>query len=360
MKASVQDFEIPVAADLLDDPTSMSIDEAVDAIFTERGWPLLGGPSGAGWSMWSTAQRCARLFQVTHELGKTNAHREILGGMVPAPLQIGALFHTLQALYYAAALGDQAIVASDRKGLCAPAYRGPGRVKMWPSNPNAADELLLALKTMCGADEAALERQLKASVGQTPMPEAPAARAPSLSVVLEAERLFDAHTRYWGKVEDVTPLAVEWFAGDDRLGYTCRYDMIARVGDKDPIIPPGVYVFEKKTAKWLDEAYLEGWALDGEPLGQLLLWEPSGCKARFGELTGLVMDVVSKGKVPECKRIILPPDIPAARNHGRWINHTKAQIAMWRATNVYPQSFANCHSRYGRCSNWNNCLMATE
>ncbi len=93
------DFEIPIAADLLD-TAAMPIDEAVDQIFAEKGWPLLGGPSGRGWSFFSTAQRCGRLFQTTYDVpGGTNAHRQTLGGSVPAPLQIGGLFHVLEALY---------------------------------------------------------------------------------------------------------------------------------------------------------------------------------------------------------------------------------------------------------------------
>lgn len=355
-----KDFDVPIAADLLDDGTAMAIDEAVDAIFVEKGWPLLGGPSGRGWSHFSVAQRCARLFQATYDSqGDGNAHRKTLGGVVPAPLQIGALFHTLEALYYGVALGDNALVMPDRKGLCAPAFRGPGRSKLWPSNPNAADELLVALKAMCGVSDTALEEQLKASVGQTPLPEAPA-RAPSLSVILEAERLFDAHTRHWGKVEDVTPLAIEWFAADEQLGYTCRYDAIMRVGDKDPIIPPGVYIFERKTAKWLDESYLESWTIDGEILGQIHCWHHSDCERRFGKLDGVVMDVVSKGKIPECRRIVIPPDIPMAQAHARWIEMTKASISLWRALRVYPQSFANCFGRYGRCSQWSNCALGLE
>lgn len=359
MVAPRKDFEIPIAPDLLDDTSTMPIDEAVDAIFTERGWPLLGGPSGRGWSFFSVAQRCGRLFQATYDHGQPNAHREILGGAVPAPLQIGALFHTLEALYYAAALGEHAIIAPERRGLCAPQCRSAGRPKIWKADPHAVDELLRALKAMCGANEDQLERQLRASVGQAPLP-TPPARAPSLTVVLEAERLFDAHVRYWGKTEDVTPLAVEWFSEDEKLGYTCRYDAIMRVGDNDPLIPPGVYIFERKTAKWLDESYLESWTIDGEVLGQIHCWHNSDCERRFGKLSGVVMDVVSKGKAPECRRIVIPPDVPMAAQHARWVEMTKSNISLWRALQVYPQSFANCFSRYGRCSQWSNCALGLE
>lgn len=342
-----EDFVIPIAPDLLE-PDAMPIDEAIEKIFAAKGWPLLGGPSGRGWSHFSVAQRCARLFQATFDLpGQANAHREILGGGIPVALQIGVLFHTLLALYYAAELGTHALVIPERRGLCSLAHAGRGRQKTWASSPNAPDELLAALKAMCLVSEHASD-------------EAKAALTPSLDVILEGERLFDAHTAHWSDIEDVTPLAVEWYAADERLGYSSRFDMVGRVGDNDLCLPPGVYIFEHKTAKWLDESYLESWTIDGEVLGEIHCWHNSECEKRFGPLAGVVMDVVSKGKIPECRRIVIPPDVPMAATHARWIELTKAQISLWRALKVYPQSFANCFNRYGRCSQWTNCALGLE
>lgn len=359
MTSAFKDFDIPIAPEYMPAGATLSIDEAIDKVCEQNGWPLLGGPSGKGWSYWSTSQLCPRLFQVTYEGNRDEKRRqETAGGGVPMPLQVGALFHTLTALHYAAEMGEQSIVAPNRGGLCSLEFRGPGRVKLWPSTPDAPEQLLNALKAMCGADED-VEDAIAAD-GQAVLPDAGGAPAPSLLVVLEAERLFDAHTRHWGKIEDMNPLAVEWFAEDTALGYTCRYDMIARVGDNDPYIPPGLYDVERKSTKWINEEYLEGWVLDGEPLGQIAIWKASGCEKKFGPLTGVVIDVVSKAKVPECRRIVLPADLAAAKTHTRWINYMKGQVALWRATNTYPQYFASCHGRYGRCANWNNCVTATE
>lgn len=345
-----KDFEIPVADNLLQDPDALTVDEATEIIFTEKDWPLLGGPSGAGWSYWSVAQRCARLFQASYDQGARDekVRQAILGGVVPAPLQIGALYHTLEALYYAAEFpGGECLVAADRGGLCAVEAAGAGRRKLWAAPPDAVGQFLTALKEMCGYIDGIWIKEKARD------------RAPDLAIILEAERLFGAHTDYWGRNEDLYPLAIEWFAGDPRLGYTCRYDAIMRVGENDPIMgaTPGVYIFERKTAKWIDEIFLEGWTMDGEVLGQLMLWESSGCAQRFGALTGIVIDIVSKSKAPQLKRLILGPDLPPVANHARWIEHTKAMISLWRSTQSYPQSFANCHGRYGRCALFNDCAM---
>ncbi len=324
-----KDFEIFGAVDLPSEH-AINIDEAVDAFFKVQGWPLVGGPSGRGWSYFSAATRCGQLFKKSFDVAADGLTRKIHG----QPLQIGALFHTLQALYYGAGLGNAAILP-DRKGLVSEEIRLKGRRTRWTPPQTAADDLLRALKALCDDDTAP---------------------SPDRFVVEEAERLFDAHTNWWSDKEDVTPLGVEVFAEHARIGYTCRYDLIGRVGVNDPFLPPGVYVFEKKTAKWIDELYLEGWALDGEILGEIMCWEAGGMPEMFGPLQGVVLDVVSKGKVPECRRIVLPPTLPAVEQHKKWIQWTAAQIQQWRAIGVYPQAFGNCWTRYGRCEQFENCV----
>lgn len=314
---------------------TISIDEAVDNIFNQRKWPLLGGPSGRGWSFFSVAMRCAQLFRATYDV-PAQALAERVKRLPGLPLQIGALFHTLMALYYGAGLGN-ATVLPDRGGLVAEAVKLPSRRRRFTVPSTAADDLIAVLKQLCESDQP----------------------SPLLDVVLEAERLFDAHTDFYGRGrEDVAPLGVEVFAEHPQLGYTCRYDMIGAVGLHDPVIQtPGVFIFERKTTRWIDEKYLEGWALDGEVLGQLSCWKPSGMEAMFGPLAGIVIDVVSKGRIPECRRVILPATLPAVAQHERWVRYHNAQIHLWRAMGLYPQSYANCWGRYGRCSEFDNCVL---
>lgn len=329
LQKTSDDFEIFGAVDMPSERT-INIDQAVDKIFEMWGWPLLGGPSGRGWSYYSTAGRCAQLFKKSFDVAP-----EALTRRVHAPaLQIGALFHVLEALFYGGGLGDS-YVLPERGGLITESIKLPGRRRRWRVPPTAADDLLAALKALCDSDEP----------------------SPDLSVVLEAERIFDTHTNWWGDREDVTPLGVEIFARHPQIGYTCRYDLIGRVGNNDPALPPGVVVFEKKSAKWIDEKFLEGWSLDGEILGQIMCWEPSGMAELFGPLSALVVDVVSKGKTPDCRRIVLPKTLPAVQQHERWVRWLEAEIHTWRAIGVYPQRLMNCWTRYGRCEEFENCVL---
>lgn len=326
------DFEMFGVLDDVDPDGTISIDEAVDGIFNQRKWPLLGGPSGKGWSFFSVAQRCAQLFRKLYDTPAEQLTKALPG----APLQIGALFHVLMALYYGAGLGN-ATVLPDRGGLVAESIKLPSRRRRFTVPPTAADDLIAVLKELCNSDRP----------------------SPRLDVVLEAERLYDAHTNFYGAGrEDVTPLGVEVFAAHPQLGYTCRYDMIGAVGENDLVIKtPGVFIFERKSTKWIDEKYLEGWALDGEILGQLMCWKPSGMEATFGPLAGIIIDVVSKARLPECRRVILPATLPAVGQHERWVRYCNSQIHLWRAMGIYPQSYANCWGRYGRCDQFDNCVL---
>jgi hypothetical protein len=345
MNGSDSDFIIPVPLGL-GGPNMMPIDEAVEIACDKLDLPFLGGPSGRGWSMFSTAQKCPWLFYLTYDApGMNGAERR----WPAAPLQIGGLYHTLQALYYAPGLDDGAFMV-DRGIVSAAIVSKRGRRKPINVRPSAADDLLTELKTM--GDPL---RDLEAK-GEP-------IRKPSLAIILEAERLFDAHTNYYGNGnEDLEPLAIEWLARHDKLGYTCRYDAIVRVGEGDPLVRAyglkagSIAVLERKTAGWLSEPVLEGWPLDGEILGQLMSWKVSGCEALFGPLAALVIDVVTKKKVPELRRIIMHPDqVMSVKAHERWTALQNAEIALWRGTGLYAQRFSSCFDRWGKCSEWEQC-----
>jgi hypothetical protein len=327
------DFEFHVDVDLPSE-SRINIDEATDLIFKENDWPLTGGPSGRGWSYYSVAGRCAQLFRRTYDVPAELATKKVHG----SPLQIGALFHTLEALYYGAGLGEAYVLpemggTGRAGGLVSEELKLAGRRKRWQVPPTAADDFLRALRRLIDSE----------------------APSPDPAVVNEAERLFDLHTNWWGDREDVTPLGVEVFARHPQLGYTCRYDMIGRVGPNDPVLPKGVVIFEKKCAKWINEQYLSGWSMDGEILGQLLCWKVSGMEEMFGPLEAIVIDIVSKAKTPDCRRVVLPPTLPSVATHAKWVRWLDAEIQMWRATGAYPQRFGNCWGRYGLCEEFGNC-----
>lgn len=329
----------------------MPIDEAIEIACKKLGLPLLGGPSGRGWSFHSTAQRCPHLFRAEHLVngGRETRHPSMA-------LQVGALYHTLQALFYGPGLGPCLEVERGLIGSEALKARRGRKPQMLEIPETAADMLLSELKLM--ADP--LEEDLTASLEK----KEPSPR-PSRAVIMEAEACFDAHTGYYnGGVarEDVTTLAIEWFALNEALEYTCRYDHIGRLGPNDPLgLPAGsVVIFERKTSRWLSEMAQIGWFLDGEILGQILNWQPSGCQDLFGPLAAVVVDIVTKQKSPQFLRVVVPPTVPAVDEHGRWIRYTQAQMRQWSATGVYPKYFTQCFDRWGKCGMWESCARGDK
>lgn len=341
------DFAIHIEPSLAD---AMPIEEAIAQVCEELKLPLLGGASGQGWSLYSTAQRCPHLFKRQHVEGAGGELR------VPAePLQIGTLYHFLQALYYAPGLGP---AVYQREGLISAelyAKRRGRKPKTIEIPPEAADWALAKLREMAQP----LEAELRASIegGKPPY-------KPSANVVAVAEGCFDAHTAYYGNGnEDMIPLAIEWHATNEALEYTCRYDMIARLGPNDPLgLPEGsIVIMERKTAGWLSEMTREGWHLDGEILGEILNWEPSGCEQLFGPLAAVVIDVVTKkADKPEYLRVVVPASAPPVNSHGRWIRWMQSQIRLWESTGVYPQFFTQCFDRWGKCGEWDNCARGCK
>lgn len=352
---SADDFAVHVPIGL-EAAHAMPLDKAIEIASEALGLPILGGPSGRGWSYYSTAQRCGHLFNVTYPLEargsiasllKVNADRRVPA----APLQIGGLYHTLQALYYGVGLGN---ATHHERGLLAEHLKvtRQGRPKRATVPPDAADQLLRKLKEMAEADIT------KATEGEPPRP--------SAAMIVEAERLFDAHTAYYGTREDVTPLAMEWLALNERMNYTCRYDMIGAVGPADPLVTSGqaqagdVFIYERKTAAWLSEMALTGWFLDGEILGEILNWNASGCDRLFGPLKGVIVDIVAKTKIPKLHQVIVGADLPTVADHERWLRYTQGEVAMWEASGAYPKRFAQCFDKWGMCGNWHACAQRED
>lgn len=346
------DFTIPLPASI-EAPNAMPLDEAVAIACAKLGLPILGGPSGSGWSLYSVAQRCPHLFKRSYvDVPTENVTAAHEMRAPAAPLQIGALYHTLQAFFYACGLGEcieheRGLIASNLK----PKLRGRPKKHTIPNN--AADLLLAELRTMA---DALVDLEAAANGGKV------AAKKPSAALIYEAERCFDAHTAFYADKEDLEPLAIEWKAENEELRYTCRYDAIFRVGPQHPLVYSGspiqagsTVVYERKTSAYLSEMAKDGWFLDGEILGELLNWKPSGCEKLFGPLAGVVVDIVTKAKTPAFHQVIVPTTLPTVAEHERWIRYTQGEMAMWQASGTYPKRLTQCFDRWGRCGNWHAC-----
>ncbi len=321
------------------DENAMNADEALDIACKRLSLPTLGGPSRRGWSYFNNAMSCPYRWFLRY-MGKQPeevAH--------PKVLQIGSLYHALQAFTEAPRLGPCVSINHGLMSLGMTARtRGRPPTNTYVVPDGSVDRLLAVLKEMAHA----------ASTGK--------ARGPTMNYILEAERLWEHHVEHWDHgAEDQQPLAVEWLAEHPSMEYSCRYDGIMKAGKNDPQFPEGaVTIRELKTASWMDEERSEGWYLDGEILGQLMLWEPSGAAARFGPLHALVVNVVTKGKVPQCQLITVPANLPAVKRHAKWIAYLNAEIAMWKATDTYPQHWVACQDRFGRCPYWGHCTSITD
>jgi len=119
---------------------------------------------------------------------------------------------------------------------------------------------------------------------------------------------------------------------------------------------PGTYVFEHKTAGRFDMDTIDGWANDGEILGEIALWKRLGLDKRFGELRGVVVNIIGKQKEPKFHRTIVAPSSLQLASHLDDLRRWDGLIQLSRSTNNFPHARSNCIGRYGRCDHWDHCV----
>jgi hypothetical protein len=183
-------------------------------------------------------------------------------------------------------------------------------------------------------------------------PEAP------MEIVAEAWRVYQAYTANYEEREYLTPLAIEHSAASTT--YSCRYDMIARVDVDVMGIPKGVFVVEAKTTSRFDGPSLDGWRNDGEVLGQMLLWKDLGLDRKFGELAGVIINLLGKQKIPQFRRIILPVQAWQINAHRHEIGQWQGLEGLYRASGIWPRARQSCVSRYGMCELFSHCATGTD
>lgn len=249
--------------------------------------------SGLGWSYWSTLQRCPREFYLTYV---KPVDTESLGK--PYPLEIGSYYHAFQAL----SLSEDPV-----------------------PTPTALRKFLFKHKA-------------------------------NPETVGEAWRVFEAYLSYYGESDYLEPLAIEYTAHHKRSNFSCRYDLIARVSNRNhDLIQQGVYIVERKTAAAFTVDVIDGWDLDGEVLGQMLLWDRCGLSKKFGPLRGVIVDIVGKQKEPKFHRTVVSKDSFRVRRHLQALNHMKAERDRYVKLKKWPMYTANCIRRYGRCPLYDVC-----
>jgi hypothetical protein len=272
------------------------VDEALGRIFDKYKLERLGGASSdLGWTSFALFQRCPYAWQRWYltPCQKYAAFEE------PMPLMVGSLVHTHMAVYYQ---------------------------KMLEPGFPLAPEHLCQLLTAEGVDPAANQ---------------------------EAWRLFAAYRRHY-QGEVIWPLAVEYKVVNPRTGLSCRYDMIARFPET-PSRLAGTYIVETKTSARFDDATLTGWVNDGEVIGQRMLWDQLHLDRRFGELKGVIVNIVGKQKSPMFHRTFVARDRWQVKQHAEDLAAFHALRKVYEAAGTFPRARANCVSKYGKCSEWEHC-----
>lgn len=286
---------------IIEDPNIVPMDSALwQAAQTLELRFIITGGSGYGWSRYSTLQKCPYKYNLKYR-------KKVERGAAPAPLEIGACFHAFMAMYYQR-INDLTI----------------GHEQPTPEAGELCDLLL-----EYNAD--ALR-------------------------VNEAWRIFEAYAAHYENNGDyLHPLAVEVHAADRKSPSTCRYDLIAEVHETRPGILPGIYIVEHKSASRLDRGNQEGWHLDGEIMGQLMLWGPSGMKAKYGPLQGVIVNIVTKTKWPNFHREIVSPPTKHIRRQKKDLKMWRGLETLYDSTNTWPRSLASCWGRYGACEFFDHC-----
>lgn len=277
------------------------LDEAMNKICLELGLKFRpGGASAYGWSTRSLLLACPYKYKKLYlDRPKDGGPR----GRSSTPLETGGLYHQLLAFHYMAMMP------------------GMGGLK----GPVEYDWVKRRL----------LEEKV------------------SGEVVMEGFRLFDAY-RFYYEQDYIRPLDVEIEASDGNRN-TCRYDAIVEVVPNEALVPPGVYICEHKTARAFDFATLEQWKNDGQIIGQLYIWRQARLKRKYGHLAGVLVNLISKTKTPQFRRIVIAPQAWQLAGHARDLKVWDALENFYRAVGVFPRNRASCRGPYGLCPLHDHC-----
>lgn len=264
-------------------PNAVPMDVAVAKAFAQAGAPVLGGPSGDGWSKLADLQRCPYRYYLMHE------RKLVLPGPLPPPLEIGILHHAVLACHYARLLPE---------GY--PGYH--------PRTPPPME--LIDMVEAAGAE---------------------------LSNVMTARRLLWGYLEYW-PLDSVEPVAVEYQAGVEGI-HTCRYDMVGWHDDE-------LWIYEHKTASIETPELMDAWFLDGEVLGEMYGWKLSNLESVFGKLAGVCINIAFKNTPPRYRRLKVVVPAAVQRAYERDRAYYNAERRRHRASGYWPRKLQGCLSRY--------------
>lgn len=281
-----------------------SAEWALAEIFEAAGVPRLGGASGGrGWSAISTFQKCPYLYRRRY----MDTERGILDHVPKSPaLEIGTLVHVLLAVTSA--------------GKIDPSY---------PLTATSVRDQLLA--KMVNPED-----------------------------VNEAWRVVTGYWAYYPR-DKFVPLAVEHLVVDPKTGDSCRLDEIWWLDEPEPGFQAGVFIVDHKTAARFDNATLEGWPNDGEIVGLCDLWDRTKMAKRFGQLQGVIINILGKQKELQFERRLVRPSRALIKDHRKSLQIWNASIDMAKALGSFPRARAACVQRYGYlCDEFEHCVQRED
>lgn len=281
-------------------------DLVLQKAFDELHVPRLGGQSsGRGWTSIALFQKCPYAWKRRYEL-ETEARKRGTQLIMPESegIAVGSLVHTFLALHY-----SNLVTGFPHYGI------SPEQIK---------DRCL---------------------------------REANPKFVNEAWRVFVGYRlHYQYEDEQILPLGIEHDLRDPRTGESCRYDLIAHFPEPTLMRQAGTFIIEHKTAKIFDRGVTEGWANDGEVLGQVYAWRNLKLDLRFGELQGVLVNVLGK-QVKEQKfhRMLVAPSSWQLDEHGRDLKRWEGLIQLSRGSSNFPRARNACVNKFGFCEHYEHC-----
>jgi len=314
MTEPTKTVHLPMAPVASDDPglfpDRVRIENTIKRFFVEQEVPVLGGPSGRGWSFYGSFLRCAYLHYRTYQsmyegIASTSARWMSLDEDVfeSEQRELGSLVHAALALR---------------------AMQGPGWSIIYPP-PEAIIEYAI-----------------------TDHPE----------LAMDARRIYTAYTAYCdgqGDYEDLLAVEkyLEFVDPDDGFTVTSKPDLIKRV--KINGAADGIAIIDHKTASRFDFVTKNEWRNSGQLLTAALVY--LGMGEPHGPLRYMEVNLIGKQKEPQFERIQLPPPtIGKLREHARLLRFADLMRRQSEITSYWPQTGRDvgCSGR-GLCALFDHC-----
>jgi hypothetical protein len=173
-------------------------------------------------------------------------------------------------------------------------------------------------------------------------------------VIEEGFRVFAGYQAFYGDEPYMRPIAVETELFAASIKKTYRLDLLFR-SEGHPDYEDGVYFMDHKTASAITEQLKRQWDVDGQVLTghhAALYGDPP-----ITDYRGLIINIIGKQKKEQkFERILCTPDPDRLAMFKSEIEYWDAQIAMSKATGVYPRKRASsCSGKYSMCDLYHEC-----